>query len=71
MLYYMITYYYYILFFYKEKYGKIQKSQAREQNYSYFMNLAQEEERLFEIEKFEKYLFNEVHTYTKNYFFQS
>ena len=58
----------YILVYNEKKYGKIQNSQARDQNYSYFMKLAQEEERLFEIDKFEKYLFSEVHTYTKSGF---
>ena len=58
----------YILVYNEEKYGKIQQSQARSQNYSYFMKLARQEERLFDIDKFEGYLFNEVHTYTKSLF---
>lgn len=55
----------YILVYNGEKYGKIQDSQARDQNYSYFMKLAQQEEKLFGIDKFEGYLFNETHTYTQ------
>lgn len=58
----------YILVYNGEKYGKIQKSEALEQSYGYFMNLAQQEERLFELDKFESYLFNEVHTYTQSLF---
>ena len=58
----------YILVYNEGKYGKAQKSAAREQNYNYFMKLAQQEERLFEIDKFEKYLFNKTHTYTKRQF---
>lgn len=58
----------YILVYNEGKYGKIQQSPARKQNYDYFMNLAQQEERLFDIDKFEKYLFNETHTYTQSLF---
>lgn len=58
----------YILVYNGEKYGRIQHSQARDQNYSYFMKLAQQEERLFGIDKFEGYLFNETHTYTQTLF---
>ena len=32
------------------------------------MNLAQQEERLFDIDSFENYLFNETHTYTESLF---
>lgn len=58
----------YILVYNGEKYGKIQYSQAREQNYGYLMKLARQEERLFDIDKFEGYLFNETHTYTQSLF---
>ena len=58
----------YILVFNEGKYKKIQKSQARDQNYNYVMKLAQREERLFEIDKFENYLFKETHTYTQTEF---
>lgn len=50
------------------EYGKIQQAPARNQTYGYFMNLANQEERLFDIDKFEKYLFKETHTYTQNQF---
>lgn len=55
----------YILVFNEGQYKKIQQSQSREQNYNYIMRLAQQEEKLFDIDKFEKYLFKETHTYTK------
>ena len=58
----------YILVYNKGKYGKIQESPAREQNYGYFMSLAEQEEKLFDVDKFEKYLFNETHTYTPSLF---
>ena len=32
------------------------------------MGLAQQEEKLFNIDKFEKYLFRKTHTYTKSLF---
>lgn len=54
----------YILVYNGEKYV----SKALEENYKYFMKLAQQEERLFGIEKFEGYLFNETHTYTQSLF---
>ena len=54
----------YILVYNGEKYSKIQESKARSQNYDYIMKLANQEEKLFEIDRFEKYLFDETHTYT-------
>ena len=58
----------YILVYNSNKYGKIPESPAREETYSYIMGLASQEERLFGIDKLEGYLFNQVHTYTKNLF---
>lgn len=58
----------FILVYNEGKYGKIQQAQARDQNYNYIMKLAQQEERLFDIDKFEGYLFKETHTYTQNLF---
>lgn len=58
----------YILVYNGEKHGKIQQSLGRNQNYKYFLNLAKQEERLFEIDKLENYLFKETHTYTKELF---
>ena len=58
----------YILVYNGGKYGKIQQSQSRDQTYGYVMHLAQQEEKLFDIDKFEKYLFNETHTYTQSLF---
>ena len=55
----------YILVFNEGQYKMVQQSQSRDQNYKYIMGLAQQEERLFGIDKFEKYLFKETHTYTK------
>lgn len=58
----------YILVYNGGKYGNIPFSQSLEENYHYFMRLARQEERLFGIEKFEGYLFNETHTYTQSLF---
>ena len=58
----------YILVYNEGKYSKIQNSPARNQNYDYLLNLAQQEERLFDIDDFENYLFNETHTYTERLF---
>lgn len=58
----------YILVYNSAKHGKIQKSPAREQNYAYIMDLAEQEERLFDVDKLEKYLFRQTHTYTKELF---
>lgn len=58
----------YILVYNEGKYGKVQQAPGRNQTYDYFMNLAKQEERLFDIDKFEKYLFNETHTYTQSLF---
>ena len=58
----------YILVYNEGKYSKIQHSPARNQNYDYLMNLAHQEERLFYIDDFENYLFNETHTYTESLF---
>lgn len=58
----------YVLVYNEGKMEKGQQSLARDQNYGYFMSLAKQEKRLFDIDKFEKYLFNETHTYTQNLF---
>lgn len=58
----------YILVYNGDKFKKIPPSQGREQTYGYFMELAQQEEKLFNIDKFEKYLFHKTHTYTKHLF---
>ncbi|WP_137695836.1 hypothetical protein [Ruminiclostridium herbifermentans] len=58
----------YILVYNSDKYPKIQKSESREENFSYFMRLAKTEEKLFEVEKLEKYLLKETHTYSKELF---
>lgn len=58
----------YILVYNEEKYGKIPNSEARNTNYNYIMRLAKQEKKLFDIDKFEKYLFNETHTYTEEVF---
>ncbi|MBO5153820.1 MAG: hypothetical protein J6C00_05615 [Eubacterium sp.] len=58
----------YILVYNADRYGKDQKAPAREQTYSYIMGLAEQEERLFDIDDFEKYLFRKTHTYTKAQF---
>ena len=58
----------YILVYNSEKYPKIQKSESLRENYSYILNLAKTEKRLFEIDKFEGYLFKKTHTYDKEEF---
>lgn len=59
---------YYILVYNSNKNEKIPESTERDMNYSYIFQRAEQENRLFGIEKFEKYLFNETHTYTKELF---
>ena len=58
----------YILVYNSEHYDVIPKAPSREQNYGYIRNLASEEAKLFDIHKFEKYLFRKTHTYTKELF---
>lgn len=58
----------YILIYNAEKYSKIEKSESRNENYSYIMNLAKTEEKLFDVDKLEDYLIKEAHTYTKELF---
>lgn len=58
----------YILVYNSDKYSKVQKSESRDKNFAYFLELAEQEERLFDVDKFEGYLFNETHTYSKELF---
>ena len=58
----------YILVYNSAKYEKVAESMSRDANYNYFMRLAGREKTLFEIDKFEKYLFYETHTYTQSEF---
>lgn len=58
----------YILVYNPEKCDKIPESPSRDKNYDYFFKLAKQEKKLFEVDKFEKYLFNETHTYTPDLF---
>lgn len=58
----------YILVYNSDKYSKVQEAESRDINYSYILNLAQTEKRLFEIDKIEKYLFKKTHTYDKESF---
>lgn len=58
----------YILVYNSDKYPVIPVSESRNLNYSYFSGLAKAEPRLFDVEKFEKYLFWQTHTYTKEQF---
>lgn len=58
----------YILVYNEEKTSKCPPSESRDITYGYFGKLAQTEKRLFDIDKFEKYLFHETHTYTKELF---
>lgn len=61
----------YILVYNSEKYSRIPKSESRDSNFAYIQRLSKKEEKLFEIGKFEKYLFKETHTYTKELFIQN
>lgn len=58
----------YILVYNSAKYPVAQKSESRDKNYAYIYERAGQEERLFDIEDFEGYLFQETHTYTKEMF---
>lgn len=58
----------YILVYNSKRYHRVQPSPAREETYKHFMMLADEEEQLFDIDKFEDYLFERTHTYTKEQF---
>ncbi len=58
----------YILVYNSEKFPKCQESESREKGFSYILNLAKKEEKLFELDLLEGYLLHEVHTYTKEVF---
>lgn len=58
----------YILVYNSDKYRKIQKSLNRDKINNYSLERAKKEEKLFEIDKLEGYLFEETHTYTKQLF---
>ena len=58
----------YILVYNEGKYSTVQTSDSRAALYNHTLALAKTEERLFEIEKFEGYLFKETHTYTQKMF---
>lgn len=60
----------YILVYNPEKYQKTNKSENREKIYSHIFKLSKKEEKILGIENFEKYLFKEVHSYTKEMFQQ-
>lgn len=59
----------YMLVYNSDKYPQTPPSKNREATYSYVFRLAQTEEKLFDIGKFDAYLFNETHTYTKEEFY--
>lgn len=58
----------YILVYNSNKYGKMANSPARESIYRYTFERAEEEEKLFDIDKFEQYLFKATHAYTPSLF---
>jgi hypothetical protein len=58
----------YILVYEPSKLPKVQASKSRTENASYLLKLANKEEKLFDVEKFEKYLLRETHTYSKEFF---
>ncbi|MFA6941081.1 MAG: hypothetical protein WCQ54_08900 [Clostridiaceae bacterium] len=58
----------YILVYNSNKYPKIQDSQSRSNTFSFILERAKIEEKLFDIDKFEKYIFKATHTYSKEEF---
>lgn len=58
----------YILVYNSDKYLKVQESKSRNENYIYILNLAKSERRLFDVDKFEGYLFKGTHTYDEDEF---
>lgn len=58
----------YILVYNSKKSANAPLSEARNFIYNNITNLAQQETKLFEVEKFEKYLFYETHTYAQELF---
>lgn len=61
----------YILVYNTEKYPRVQKSESRSQNYEYIMKRANQEERLFDVDKFEGYLFRRTYTYSRERFVEN
>jgi hypothetical protein len=60
----------YTLVYNSNKYPRLQESESRSENFSYIIARAKMEEKLFEIEKFEKYFLKEAHTYSKELFIE-
>lgn len=61
----------YILVYNSNKYPKIQESANRSETFSYIVKRAKMEEKLFDIDKFEKYILKETHTYSKEQFIKN
>ncbi|MBR6771206.1 MAG: hypothetical protein IKM28_08235 [Lachnospiraceae bacterium] len=61
----------YILVYQGDKTKKIQESMAREEIYHYMRGLANQEKKLFGVDRLEGYLLQEAHTYTKSLFYKS
>lgn len=60
----------YILVYNSAKHGKLAYSDSRNATYNYIMERAQVEEKLFDIDKLQDFLFKETHTYSKEQFEQ-
>ena len=58
----------YTLVYNSDKYSRAKKSVERDKVYGHTRRMAKKERMMFEIEKFEKYLFSETHTYTVDEF---
>lgn len=58
----------YILVYNEKKYGNTTSSPNREAIFNHLFALSRQEERLFEVDKLEKYLLHETHTYTYDQF---
>lgn len=58
----------FILVYNSKIYPKNQNSQGREQTFNFIRNRAEVEQKLFKVYKFENYLCQEAHTYSKEIF---
>lgn len=58
----------YILVYNSNKYDKVQQSESRKAIFENVNGLAKKESKLFNVKNFDKYLFQDTHTYTKEQF---
>lgn len=60
----------YILVYNEDKNARVQEAPDREANYAFIRERAQQEKKLFGVDKLERYLFFDTHTYTTEVFEQ-